>query len=264
MRQNETSETKLNWQKIGSGPNLILLHGWGMNGAVWQQTAERLSHHFCVHIVDLPGFGFSHQAGFSSMDELVQPLLDEAPQQAIWLGWSLGGLVTTHVALHAPERINGLITVASSPCFAEQKPWRGIQPKVLSAFTTQLMDDFHLTIERFIALQAMGSPSARQDLKTLKQAVLSRPSPNPQALLAGLTLLADLDYRECLTTIQAPTLRLYGRLDGLVPIQVERDMAALMPNSQSYVFSQSSHAPFMTEPDEFCQQVTEFARLHSM
>ena len=133
--------------------------------------------------------------------------------------------------------------------------------KVLKAFTAQLIDDFQLTIERFIALQAMGSPSARQDLRALKQAVLSRPMPNQQALLAGLNLLGEVDYRQQLHQVEIPTLRLYGRLDGLVPIQVAEDVAALMPNSQSYVFNQSSHAPFMTELEEFCQQVTHFCQL---
>ncbi|GAK85561.1 biotin synthesis protein BioH [Vibrio ponticus] len=121
-----------------------------------------------------------------------------------------------------------------------------------------MLDDFQLTIERFIALQAMGSPSARQDLKALKQAVLSRPEPNQQALLAGLNLLGDIDYRHQLNQVRVPTLRLYGRLDGLVPIQVAEDVAQLMPESQSYVFSQSSHAPFMTEFELFCQQVEQF------
>jgi len=101
--------------------------------------------------------------------------------------------------LHHPERALGLISVASSPCFSAKQasrvneqgdnsaPWRGIQAKVLSAFTAQLMDDF-------LALQAMGSPSARQDVKALKKAVLSRPSPNQQSLLSGLNLLAEIDY----------------------------------------------------------------------
>ncbi|ROV60248.1 pimeloyl-[acyl-carrier protein] methyl ester esterase [Vibrio ponticus] len=262
MVEVETTAAELHWQSIGEGKDLVLLHGWGMNGAVWQQTAEVLSQSFRVHVVDLPGFGHSHQASFDTLADLTEQVLQEAPEKAIWLGWSLGGLVASHIALHHPERINALITVASSPCFSEQKPWRGIQAKVLKAFSAQLLDDFQLTIERFIALQAMGSPSARQDLKALKQAVLSRPVPNQQALIAGLNLLGDVDYRHLLDQVTLPTLRLYGRLDGLVPVQVAEDVSQLMPNSQSYVFSQSSHAPFMTEFELFCQQVTEFAQLN--
>ncbi|USD41232.1 pimeloyl-ACP methyl ester esterase BioH [Vibrio sp. SCSIO 43135] len=240
--------------------DLVLVHGWGMNGAVWHQTAEVLSQHFNVHVVDLPGYGHSAHLHASTLEEIAQQLLIEAPEQAIWVGWSLGGLVASHVALHHSGRVTKLVTVASSPKFAAERPWRGIQPNVLTAFTDQLVDDFQTTIERFMALQAMGSPSARQDVKQLKQAVLSRPSPNPESLLAGLKMLANVDMREQLEEISAPILRLYGRLDGLVPVKVASDVQKALPSSEHYVFSQSSHAPFMTELDAFCHQIVVFGQ----
>ena len=43
----------------GTGQPLVVLHGWGMNGAVWQQTVDALSPHFRVHVVDLPGYGYA-------------------------------------------------------------------------------------------------------------------------------------------------------------------------------------------------------------
>lgn len=261
MKKVATSESvnsPLYWQSSGEGDDIVLLHGWGMNGAVWHQTVEALSQQYRVHVVDLPGFGHSNQTHFDSIEHMADLVLEHAPDKAIWLGWSLGGLLATHIALHHPERVEKLITVASSPKFAADKPWRGIQPNVLSAFTEQLVEDFQRTIEQFMALQAMGSPSARQDVKSLKKAVLSRPSPNPKSLLAGLNLLADIDYREMLSALQLPTLRLYGRLDGLVPAKVATDVDKLMPGSESYIFHSSSHAPFMTEFDEFCQQVMRF------
>lgn len=260
VAKSESVNPPLYWQTSGEGGDIVLLHGWGMNGAVWHQTVEALSQHYCVHVVDLPGFGHSHQAHFDSIEHMAELVLASAPSKATWLGWSLGGLLATHIAVHHPERVERLITVASSPKFAAEKPWRGIQPNVLSAFTDQLVEDFQRTIEQFMALQAMGSPSARQDVKSLKKAVLSRPSPNPKSLLAGLNLLADIDYRDMLGALQLPTLRLYGRLDGLVPAKVAKDVDQLMPHSESFVFSASSHAPFMTEFDEFCQQITRFIR----
>lgn len=259
--QTESDSTALHWHTLGTGQDLVLIHGWGMNGAVWQRTAEALANHYRVHVVDLPGFGFSHQHQFDSMQDLADQVLRSAPDKAIWLGWSLGGLLATHVALNHPERVNKLITVASSPKFAAERRWRGIQPNVLSAFTEQLVDDFQLTIERFMALQAMGSPSARQDVKQLKQAVLSRPTPNPTSLLNGLALLADMDYRDQLATLSMPMLRLYGRLDGLVPIKVAAEVDALAERSQSHIFVASSHAPFMTEFDEFYAQVLAFCQM---
>ena len=251
--------TNLHWQSFGQGPDLVLLHGWGMNGAVWQQTVESLQPYFRVHVVDLPGYGHSAESHAEDLVKIADLVLQDAPEKAVWLGWSLGGLVATHIALNAPQRVSKLITVASSPKFAAERPWRGIQPSVLTAFTDQLLEDFSVTIERFMALQAMGSPSARKDVKQLKQAVLSRPQPNPDSLLVGLNILADLDLRDALASLSMPMLRLYGRLDGLVPIKVASDLSEQLPTTQQFVFNQSSHAPFMTEHEAFCLQVREFA-----
>ena len=251
--------TNLHWQSFGQGPDLVLLHGWGMNGAVWQQTVESLQPYFRVHVVDLPGYGYSAESHAEDLAKIADLVLQDAPEKAVWLGWSLGGLVATHIALNAPQRVSKLITVASSPKFVAERPWRGIQPNVLTAFTDQLLEDFSVTIERFMALQAMGSPSARKDVKQLKQAVLSRPQPNPDSLLVGLNILADVDLRDALTSLSMPMLRLYGRLDGLVPIKVASDLSEQLPSTQQFVFNQSSHAPFMTEHEAFCLQVREFA-----
>jgi pimeloyl-[acyl-carrier protein] methyl ester esterase len=250
--------TELYWQSEGEGTDVVLLHGWGMNGAVWQQTAEVLAQHYRVHTVDLPGYGHSAEVPETDLDAIANRLLAGAPDKAIWIGWSLGGLVATHIALNHSERVEKLITVASSPKFAAEKPWRGIQPKVLKAFTAQLLEDFQATIERFMALQAMGSPTARQDVKALKKAVLSRPLPHPDSLLAGLEMLATVDLRAELKNLTVPYLRLYGRLDGLVPVKVAEDVAEYSRNSEQFTFSSSSHAPFMTEPAAFCTKIVHF------
>lgn len=249
----------LYWQVSGSGPDLVLVHGWGMNGAVWQQTVATLEKQFTVHVVDLPGYGHSAHIHAQTLEEISQNLIIDAPSHAVWVGWSLGGLVATHMALHHADFVSKLVTVASSPKFAADKPWRGIQPNVLTAFTEQLVEDFQTTIERFMALQAMGSPSARQDVKQLKQAVLSRPLPNPESLLAGLKMLSDVDLRSQLPQVSVPMLRLYGRLDGLVPLKVAKDLEKSLPGTEQYIFSQSSHAPFMTEADTFCNQLISFS-----
>ena len=249
---------KLHWQTEGQGSDLVLIHGWGMNGAVWQQLLPLLTPYFRVHLVDLPGYGHSHELLAANIEEMAYQLLEYSPESAIWLGWSLGGLVATQAALQAPERVTSLVTVASSPRFAAENTWRGIQPQVLEDFQHQLSDNFQLTIERFMALQAMGSPTARQDIKLLKQAVFSRPQPNPEALATGLKLLADVDLRDQLGQISQPWLRLYGRLDGLVPVKIAAVLDELAPQSQRQVFAAASHAPFISHPEEFVKALRAF------
>jgi len=241
------------WQTAGTGNcHLVLLHGWGLNAEVWHCISEELASHFTLHLVDLPGFGRSRGFGAMSLDEMARQVLDAAPQNAIWLGWSLGGLVASQIALSQPERVRALVTVASSPCFSAQEAWPGIKPDVLASFQQQLSEDFQRTVERFLALQTMGTETARQDARTLKQTVLSLPMPDVEVLNGGLEILKTVDLREPLAALAMPHLRIYGYLDGLVPRKVVPFLDALWPDSESQVIAKAAHAPFISHPVEFC------------
>ncbi|MEW5187791.1 pimeloyl-ACP methyl ester esterase BioH [Citrobacter freundii] len=241
------------WQTQGSGNcHLVLLHGWGLNAQVWHCISEELSSHFKLHLVDLPGFGRSQGFGAMSLEEMAERVLKQAPEIAIWLGWSLGGLFASQVALTHPERVQALVTVASSPCFSARDEWPGIKPEVLAGFQQQLSEDFQRTGERFLALQTMGTETARQDARALKKTVLALPMPDVEVLNGGLEILKTVDLREPLCTVEMPFLRLYGYLDGLVPRKVVPMLDALWPQSESLVFAKEAHAPFISHPAEFC------------
>ena len=241
------------WQTAGTGNcHLVLLHGWGLNAEVWHCISEELASDFTLHLVDLPGFGRSRGFGAMSLDDMARQVLDAAPQNAIWLGWSLGGLVASQIALSQPERVKALVTVASSPCFSAQEAWPGIKPDVLASFQQQLSEDFQRTVERFLALQTMGTETARQDARTLKQTVLSLPMPEVEVLNGGLEILKTVDLREPLASLAMPHLRIYGYLDGLVPRKVVPLLDALWPESESQVIAKAAHSPFISHPVEFC------------
>lgn len=249
------------WQTTGEGNcHLVLLHGWGLNAKVWDCITPLLSSHFTLHLVDLPGYGRSSGFGAMSLEEMAQRVLENAPEHAIWLGWSLGGLVASQVALSHPDRVQALVTVASSPCFSAHDSWPGIKPDVLSGFQQQLSEDFQRTGERFLALQTLGTESARQDARALKSTVLSLPMPSPDVLNGGLEILKTADLRQPLTALDMPFLRLYGRLDGLVPRKIIPLLDALWPKSTSIVFDKAAHAPFISHPQAFCAPLIELKR----
>lgn len=241
------------WQTKGEGDvHLVLLHGWGLNAQVWDCITAELSSHFTLHLVDLPGYGRSHGFGAQTLAQMAQCVLAQAPEKAIWLGWSLGGLVASQVALQAPERVSALVTVASSPCFSAREAWPGIKPEVLAGFQHQLSEDFQRTVERFLALQTMGSDTARQDARLLKSAVLSLDMPSTEVLNGGLEILKAVDLREELQNLSLPFLRLYGHLDGLVPRKIVPLLDEMWPASESIIFPKAAHAPFVSHPEAFC------------
>ncbi|HBO23452.1 MAG TPA: pimeloyl-[acyl-carrier protein] methyl ester esterase [Providencia sp.] len=252
--------TTLYWQTVGEGKqDLVLLHGWGLNAQVWQTIIPRITSHFRIHLVDLPGYGRSHDFAPMNVQSMADTVWELAPKNAMWLGWSLGGLVASRIALDHQQEIKGLISVASSPCFkANESGWPGIKPEVLLGFEHQLSADFHRTVERFLALQTLGTESARNDARLLKSVVLEQPMPTVEALNAGLESLRTEDLRDELKNLYVPFLRIYGYLDGLVPRKVATLLDKMYPDSPSIVMRNSAHAPFISHPDEFCEYLLDF------
>lgn len=244
---------------MGQGPGLVLLHGWGLNSAVWHTMTTALSQSHTLYLVDLPGYG--HSRGLQLPADLSvwsRHVVEAIPEPAAWLGWSLGGLIATQAAIDYPHRITQLITVASSPKFVAEGKWRGIAPDVLELFQQQLATDFRQTLGRFLAIQAMGSDSARLDVKRLKQVVSDRPEPDLEALAIGLELLASCDLRDELQHIRQPFLRLYGRLDSLVPRKAIGHIDGLSPNSHTTILDKAAHAPFISHPEAFVDALITF------
>jgi len=237
----------------GQGIPLVLIHGWGLNSAVFQPCIEQLQDHFEVISVDLPGFATNkaYQLSEYSLIELADIIQKTVAKPAVYLGWSLGGLVASQIAIQYPESTLGLVTMASSPQFVERNNWPGIKASVLAMFHQQLAKDTTKTISNFLKIQAMGSPHVRQDIKQIRDLVMQHEQPTQQVLDDSLRLLETSNLSEQLKTINQPFLRLYGKLDGLVPKQVIPMIDALAPKSQCYIFQQASHAPFISHQTEF-------------
>lgn len=251
-------EQKVYCNIVGSGRNLVLLHGWGMTSAIWEPVLEELSQHFCVYVVDLPGFGQSPPLADYSLQSISEAIMQVVPEDATWCGWSLGGLIATYAAINYPRRVNKLIQVASSVKFVSDAEWQGVEPAVFDNFLQGLQVNSQKTLARFIGIQAMGCASARKDSATFKRLLAETGVADQEALVAGLKLLAESDLRESFSTLSQPCLSLFGLFDRLVPIQTSQNMATILAHSQSQLFENSSHAPFMSESKLFNQRLIEF------
>ncbi len=247
---------------------VVLLHGWGLNSGVWQPLLalfnEQSNSNFQLITIDLPSYGNNADIELSSytLDNICQYIEQTIEQPAVYLGWSLGGLVATQMTLKYPEKVLGLITVASSPYFVEQSKdkWPGIKTNVLESFHNQLSQDTEKTIRNFLKIQAMGSPNIRQDLKLITQLVMAHNLPSQQTLNDSLNLLSDCDLRKDLAKIKPPFLRLYGQNDSLVPKTVIEQISLLAPVSDLHLFEKASHAPFISHLDDFYQVLSHWLK----
>jgi pimeloyl-ACP methyl ester carboxylesterase len=104
---------------MGSGPDLIVLHGLFGSHQNWQPIARRLSGHFRVHLVDLRNHGKSphqDQVNYPLMAEDVRSFMRlSGIKRAHLLGHSLGGKVAMQFALLHPQELDSLVVVDIAP-----------------------------------------------------------------------------------------------------------------------------------------------------
>jgi pimeloyl-[acyl-carrier protein] methyl ester esterase len=239
--------------------DLVMLHGWGMNAAVWD-GCPGCWNGLTQHRIELPGHGLSpFPAALNDLWTWADACLEAAPEQAIWLGWSLGGLVALAAALRAPKRVAGLILLTATPRFVTAADWTPAMPETtLAQFHDGLSLDPTGTLERFLALQVRGSDAARETLRTLRHELASRPDPDPAALSLGLDLLRDEDLRGRLPDIRCPALWLFGSHDTLVPPGAGERIEILMPGAQARIIRGAAHAPHLSHPNETAQAIASF------
>ena len=247
-------------QTTGQGSDIVLLHGWGMNGDVWEDIVLDLALSYRVTAVDLPGHGRSHDAvGGYGLSELASQVIKVTPVGSVLVGWSLGGLVATQLVVENPDHIKKLVLVASSPQFVRSEDWPdGMDPDVLDSFAGNLQDDYRNTIKRFIAIQAMGSNNPGEERRILSDRVFRHGHPQVAALEGGLKILHNANLRVHLHEIKCPTLLLSGENDTLFRKKAAEATLQLLMNGRLCMIKGAGHAPFLSHKDKFLQVLRAF------
>ena len=249
----------LHVEVVGSGPPLVLLHGWAMHGGVFAPLVERLRGRHTLHVVDLPGHGHSRDSGVPLQLQACVEAIAAAVPPAPWCGWSLGGLFALHAAATRPQQVPALAMLCASPRFVRGDDWRyGVSADIFRDFAVGLRGDYRATLERFVALEAFGSEHARDEIRTLRDALFARCEPTAAVLADGLALLETTDLRSQLPALQVPSLWLAGRRDRLVDPRAMRDAATLSPQSTVHVVEHAGHAPFLTHAGEVATRLAAF------
>ena len=245
----------------GTGPALVMIHGWAMHGGVFEPLVARLQNQFTLHLVDLPGHGRSRDSTVRlTLEAMTQAIAAQTPP-APWLGWSLGGLVALHAASSLPANVRGLLMLAASPRFVRSAEWpQGMDDAVFAGFARDLAGDYRGAVDRFLMLEAQGSDHVREELRLLRAIVFAQGEPTPQALADGLALLRDTDLREALPALAMPSLWLAGRRDRLVTPAAMQAAAASAPAAQFLEVAGAGHAPFLTHVDPVAQAIADFIR----
>jgi len=238
----------------------VLLHGWGLHGGIWVSVLPRLASRYRVTSVDLPGHGLSRTVPMSGvLSETAREVLASVPEDAVWLGWSLGGLIAQRVALDAPRGLRGLILANTTPRFVTAPDWPdAMPPEQLQEFATGLGLDYKETLQRFLSLQVRGDEAARSALRQLREALFAHGEPDGASLAMGLELLRTSDLRAELPHIALPTLVIGGGYDRLTPPGASAALMQAIPGAGLHLVPKGAHAPFLSHAEDFIVAVTGF------
>ena len=258
----------LHVESVGRGGPLVILHGWAMHSGLWFPLLPRLIERYRIHLVDLPGHGYSDPLvappplSLRRIVEAVELAIAEtsAPGPLVILGWSLGGQVALEWARLRPERVGALVLMSTTPCFVQRPDWpHAMAEATLRRFGDELTVAYRQTLRRFVALQVQGSEHARDALASLRSQLFARGEPSPQALHDSLKLLASSDLRSGVGAISQPALMIAGDRDMLTPIAASRWLASALPRASLVVVPGAAHAPFLSHPEAVVEALDAFA-----
>lgn len=208
---------------------IVLLHGWGGNSRSWGQVAPQLAEFGPLQLLDLPGYGDQPPLADPSLQGHLQWLDEQLPARAVLVGFSLGGMLALAFAAQQPQRLTGLLTVASNLCFVATAQWpSALAPTLFESFYREFAGEPGKTIARFTSL---ACNSQRQ----IKKQLAANPPlpPTPEAGLAQLALLGELQLFDAAATLantSLPVTMLFAEQDALVPVAVCERLAVDYPS----------------------------------
>ncbi|MEX2425451.1 MAG: alpha/beta fold hydrolase [Thermomicrobiaceae bacterium] len=226
----------------GDGPALLMIHGMTLSLDWWQLVAPDLARHFCVYLIDLPGFGrLGHLESTDSIQEFADWLhnfMEEAGlDRAHLLGLSLGAIIALQVTADHPERVDRLILLAPAmlrprkSLFSHGLGWLRVLPEV-----PRWMIPLALRDASWADLQAVWH--------------------------SGQDLLEE-DVRDRLSAIRATTLVAVGNNDPILSISQAEALVEKLPDARLVVLPGAGHMPMISDPGRLNQEILRFLRSDS-
>lgn len=252
---------QLAFDDAGSGPAVVLLHGFPFNRSMWREQTDGLRNQFRVVTPDLRGHGESEvTAGTATMETMardIAALLDHLEiTRAIIGGLSMGGYVTLALARLFTERVQALV-LADTRAQAdteEAKRNRFVQAEQVLKEGMQPIVDGMLP-----KLVTAETTAMRKDVvDRVREMMLNTPPEGGAAALRGMA--ERQDQREFLSQIHVPTLILVGRDDPITPLVDSELMHETIRDSRLEIIERSAHVSNLEQPEKFNEAVVKFLR----
>jgi len=259
----------LAYRDQGSGPPILLIHGWGVSGELFGPQLQGLAQRFRIVAPDLPGHGasgdFREDDPFTCLADSLAELIVQLELEPVCLvGWSLGALVAWDLILRHPELgISGLVTIDMVPCLLSDPDWPyGLHSserlEVFERHVKMMLQDWRAYTALFVP-RIFAPGDGEQTERLVSDAVQVALANNPANLAPLWMRMSEQDFRPLLARIRVPTLLVCGRHSQLYGAAACRWITEQMPDGRAIVFEHSGHAPHLEEPERFNRILAEFS-----
>jgi pimeloyl-ACP methyl ester carboxylesterase len=239
---------KIHYQVHGSGPTLLLTHGYSSTSTMWSGQIDALSKHHKLVLWDMRGHGQSDYpedpAAYSEALTIADmaALLDEVgATSAIVGGLSLGGYVSLAFYRSHPERVRALLIIDTGPGFKNEDARDAWNKRA------------HDTGDRF----EREGLAVLQSLSRERSSVSHRDASGLARAARGMLTQRDASVMESLPAIKVPALVIVGADD--TPFLAASDyMAAKIPGAKKVIIPAAGHAVNIDQPQAFVEAVLPF------
>lgn len=253
-----------------AGPVLVLIHGTSASLHTWEPLIGLLGDQFRMVTLDLPGHGLTgvtQQRDYSHpvMISAVLKVMDHLDiQQATLVGNSLGGNIAWRAALSVPPRVNALVLLAPSGAPRRVRSDSNLGFRILSNPLGRMLAQKispRFVIEKSLR-QTVHDDSMVNDAEVDRYWELLRLTGNRQAMIDLAQVNRSPDVWRQMDRIQQPTLIIWGKEDGLLPVSMLDTFAERLPTLTSHVYDGIGHLPMEEAPQRVALDISQFFRAH--
>ncbi|MGN6726048.1 MAG: alpha/beta fold hydrolase [Tepidisphaeraceae bacterium] len=242
MPQLDINGTRINYTDRGRGRALVLLHGFPLDGRVWDGVADLLSRTIRVIVPDLRGFGINAPADAFTMQDLANDVADLVNQLVIApcavAGLSMGGYVAQTLAKYNPDVVSQLILVDTK---AEADTEQARAKRDAMAATALAEGAKGVTAQMLPNMLAPEAPATI--VAGLKGIMESQHAPTLAA--ASIAMRDRDDFTEFLKETRLPLGLIFGKADAISPIAIGQAIAAGNAGAKLVEIENAGHmAPF--------------------
>jgi len=257
------------WAEVeGSGPPVVLLHGFTGSRTTWFDLVAVAAKEFTTIAIDHIGHGRTASPADveryqmdRAADDLVAVVRQLGHERAAWVGYSLGGRTALQVACRYPEAVAALVTEGASVGLETEaeRTARIVADENLAQLAERDLEAF---VDHWGSISLWDSQKetlSGPQRAALKQQRMAQRSIGLANSLRGMGTGSQTWLGDQIAQIDVPVLLTAGRLDTKY-VQIAEEMASVIPDARVRIIEGSGHAAHLEQPQAFNAVVMEFLR----